>query len=157
MGGFMDSSFDLTYQKFRWHSERIFGMHGVQNHDPATAENGDSLTITNRSSKKASYLNVGFGINRFLILDLEPGDSHTVYTNHSMAPEWITGSAVLADGMEVRNSGINFFESAKKNNERLFRYCLTVNDTRLEINSIDVEGENLNPSRKTPRLEACGD
>jgi len=152
----MDTSFDLTYQRFRWHGEGVFGMHGIQDHEQTTVENGDSLTITNSSSKKISYLNLSFGVNRFLVFALEPRSSHTVYVHHSMAPEWIAGSGQFDDGLKLAWKGLNFFEDAKKNRERLFRYCLTVTNTELVINSIDVEGENLHPSRITPRVGACG-
>lgn len=157
MGDFMDSSFDLTYQKFVWHNEKVFGLHGIRDHDLVTVENGDSLTVTNNSSKEINYLNVTFGVNRFLILNLEPGNSQIVFRNHSMAPEWISGSGQFADGGAISWNGLSFFEEEKKKRERLFRYCLTVNADQLAINSVDLVGENLNPSRITARVHSCGE
>jgi hypothetical protein len=66
-----------------------------------------------------------------------------------MAPEWMSGSGEFADGGAILWQGLNFFEKEKKNKERHFRYCVTVNADQLAINSVDLVGENLNPSRIT--------
>ena len=154
---FMDTSFEMTYQQFRWSSESVFGLHGVADHDVATNTNGDSLTITNGSSKRINFLNITFGVNKFIALELEPGGSRRVHINHSMAPTWIAGDGAFVDGQSINWHGMNFFEDAKRGKERLFRYCFTVKDSGLKIDSLDVVGENSSPRVVTPTVTTCGE
>jgi hypothetical protein len=150
----MDSSFNLTYQTFRWHDSDVFALHGIQNKEPIDSGAGDSLTVSNRSQSKIRFINAYFDINRFLIMGLEPNSSRTVFIHHSVAPTWITASITLDDGTELKPAGVNFYESEKRKSERLFRYCLTVRDNTAEISSVDLVG-NYNVSQTVPRRLTC--
>jgi hypothetical protein len=151
----MDTSFYLTYQTFRWHQADVFGLHGVNDKDPSTAETGDALTISNQSSSKLHFVNARFDVNRFLILGLEPHTSRTMFIHHSMAPTWITASAIRNDGATLKSAGVNFFESEKRKGDGPFKYCITIDDDSLEINSVDLIGNEHYLGPNIPKTSSC--
>lgn len=157
-GDWMDSSFDLTYQKFRWHNERVLGFHGVGNHEPVASDFGDSLTLLNNTAKRIAYLNVTFGVNRFLVFDLEPGENQELFVVHGMHHQYIYVAGEFENGLHVKGAGLNFTEKAKKQRKGLFRYCATVVGESVVVNGIGIDGTSSSPKEIiVPAVSECGE
>lgn len=154
-GDWMDSSFDLTYQNYIWVEDNILSFRGTQNHQVAGGENGDSLLISNRSEKQIRLLKIRFGVNLFLIFDLPPNSSQRVYINHSKAPEDIYAEGKFSDGNKIASEGVIFTEASKRRIDGLFKYCVSVENGKVLINSSQIEGNKTFPNVVIPKSETC--
>ncbi len=151
----LESSFEQYYQKYVWTDDDIFSFRGIQNHEIATEKNGDSLLVNNKSDQKIRFLKIGFSVNKFLILDLEPHSSRTVYVNSLKGPEYIHAEGVFEDGRKIAWRSVNFSEKAKKGKTELFKYCASVENSKVSINSVQVEGYETDPKVIVPKVENC--
>lgn len=157
-GDWMDSSFDLTYQRFRWHNERVFGFHGVSDHEPVAEGYADSLTLTNNTEMRIAYLNACFGNSRFLVFDIEPGETQELFVTHGMFPTYVYVDGEFENGLRVKGTGMNLSERAKRQKTGPFRYCATVVGENVVVNGIGIQGKKFWPNEITvPSVSACGD
>ena len=157
-GDWMDSSFDLTYQRLRWHNERVFGFHGDNNHEGVNEGYADSLTLTNKTEMRIAYLNARFGNNRFLVFDLEPGETQVLFAAHGVSHEYIYVDGEFENGVQVGGTGLNFSESSKKQKSELFQYCAAVVGENVVVNGLGIEGTSSWPNEiRVPAVSSCGD
>jgi hypothetical protein len=154
---FFESSFNSVYHNLSWDSENVFGFHRDVEPKVATEVDSDSLTVTNKTDQTVGFLNIMFGGNRYLLLNLGGKSSQTIYSKHSMYQEYIDVGGVFSDGTKISDDGKNFSEVAKYKNRRLFRYCATVEGNSVLVNSVDLDGyASVGVNRDALKVSACG-
>ncbi len=141
----LENSFEQYYQKYVWVDDNILSFRGVQNHEIANDKNGDSLLITNKTERDIRFLNIGFSVNKFLVIELVAGASQRIYINHSKSQRYIYGTGEFADGGEIEFEGVNFPEKSIQGTDALLKYCATVENDKLSINSRLMEGYKMDP------------
>ncbi len=151
----LENSFEQYYQKYIWTDDNILSFRGIQNHEVANDKNGDSLLISNKTDREMRFLRISFSVNMFLVLELAPHSSQTVYVNHSKAPQYIYASSEFADGEKIKFKAVNFPEQAKKGKTGLFKYCASVENNEVSINSVQIEGYVTDPKIIIPKVENC--
>jgi hypothetical protein len=154
-GDWMDNSFESLYQKNVWVDDNIISFRGIQNHKVANVENGDSLVIKNNTEREIRFLELAFSVNKFLVINLPPHSSQTIFVNHSKANEYIFATGEFSDGQKITFKGVNFAEKSKKNSSQLFKYCASIENNTILINSIQIEGFETNPEIIIPKAEKC--
>lgn len=157
-GDFFESSFDSVYRDLSWDSENIFGFHRDSESKIASEADGDSLTVSNKTDRAIGFLNIMFGGNRYLLMNLGSKSSQTIYIKNSMYHEYIDVSGVFSDGTKLEGDGKNFSEAAKYRNKRFFRYCATAEDDSVAVNSVDLDGySTIGSRREALRVRSCGE
>jgi hypothetical protein len=157
-GDFFESSFDSVYRDLSWDSENVFGFHRNSRSKIASEEDGDSLTVSNKTDRTIGFLNIMFGGNRYLLMNLGSKSSQSIYVRNSMYNEYIDVSGVFSDRTKIEGDGKNFTETSKYKNKRLFRYCATVENDRVRVNSVDLDGySTIGTNREALRVRACGE
>ncbi|MCA1622871.1 MAG: hypothetical protein LC768_11365 [Acidobacteria bacterium] len=151
----LENSFEQKYQKYIWTDDKILSFRRIQNHEVANDKNGDSLLISNKTDRDIRFLKIVFSVNMFLVFELAPHSSQTVYINHSKAPEYIYAMGEFTNGEKIRFKGVNFPEQAKKGKTELFKYCASVENNGVSINSIQIEGYETNPKVIVPIVGNC--
>jgi len=154
-GDWMDSSFESIYKKYVWVDDNIISFRGIQNQQIANEQNGDSLVISNNTEREIRFVELAFSVNRFIVINLPPHSSQTIYVNHSKANEYIFAMGEFSDGQKINLKGVNFAEKSKKNINELFKYCASIENNTILINSVQIEGYKTNPLTIIPRAEKC--
>lgn len=145
----LENSFEQYYQKYVWTDDNILSFRGSGNHKVANDTNGDLLKISNKTDREIRFLKVSFSINMFLVLELAPHSEQIVYVNHSTANESIYAEGEFADGEKLNDKSVTFSEQAKKGKTELFKYCVSVENSGVSINSFQIEGYETNPKVKS--------
>ncbi len=154
-GDLLDGSFTSIYQKYVWVDDNIITFRGIENHQVANDRNGDSLVISNNTEREIRLLKIDFSINMFLVVNLAPHSHQTVYVNHSKALEWISARGEFSDGQKISFKGVNFTEKSKNNLNELFKYCVSIEEDKFLINSLQIEGYEDNPKIIIPKAKKC--
>lgn len=150
----LENSFEQYYQKYFWTDENILSFRGIQNHEVANDKNGDSLSISNKTDRDIRFLKIYFSVNMFLVLELVPHSSQAVYINNSKGPQYIYAMGEFADGEKIKFKGVNFPEQ-KKGKTELYDYCVSVENNKVLINSVQIEGYETDPKISVPKVENC--
>jgi hypothetical protein len=146
----MDTSFDKTYFYFDWEKENILRIGNTK-----LVSEGDSVTVTNNSSKKIRFLRFGYALNEYLVFELEPKSKITVYNRYSTGDEYIYVDGEFEDGGKIPTNNVNFSEKAKRGVKNLFQFCISIDNTKSLINSTEIEGYQTDPKVIIPKVENC--
>lgn len=143
-----DSGFSKTYPEHKWVSESIlqFSSNIVESENSL-----DSLVISNNTNKTVKYLKIRV-LDMFLIFDIEPNSSIKLTVPHYRWQSWVVGEGEFEDGERISGNGVNFFHKDKL--KEPLRYCISINNNVLRIESPLIEGWNSdNP--KIPKAVNC--
>lgn len=134
-GGF-DPDFERQYPNHIWASENVLQF-GTE--EAKTLGNPDSLTVSNNTDSEINYLIIR-ALDLFLVLDIPPRATFDLKVPHGKWQSWITGTGEFADGRPITWQGVNFLHRDRLKEPT--RYCLTIEENKLTINSPVIEGWN---------------
>jgi hypothetical protein len=145
-----DTSFDKTYFFVDWEKDNILRLGNTK-----LVSEGDSVTVTNNSSKKIRFLKFGYAISKYLVFNLESQSKVTIHNQHSIKDEYIYVDGEFYDGEKIPTNNVNFSETAKRRIKNPFQFCISIENKESLINSVQIEGYQTNPKVIIPKVENC--
>lgn len=116
---------------------------GIQNHNIATKENGDSLQIFNKTDGKILFVKTSLSVVKLLILEMLPNSSKTVYVNHLKGSPYITVEGEFVDGKKIELKGVNFSEKSKREKIGNLKYNILIQKDKVLIEDSDSESKEI--------------
>lgn len=141
-GDFMDNSFELTYPEHEWVSDNVVRFWG-----PNSAS--DQLVVSNHSGKAIKFLKL-YASDMFLIFDLQPNSTLQLSPSHQSWATWIASEGEFIDGQPISGNGVNFL--LRPGRDDPLRYCISINENGLKIESAQAEGFDENGSPEKPNV-----
>ncbi|HEY0082069.1 MAG TPA: hypothetical protein VGB61_04710 [Pyrinomonadaceae bacterium] len=151
-GDWFDISFELAYPQHIWADEAILRFGRELN---APGVKTDTLAVKNTTGKTIKYLKIK-SKDMFLIFDLPPQSMRSLTSSHQSWLSWIEGEGEFTDGGRISWSGVNF-----SHHDRLgesLRYCISISESGLRIESPQIEGFDAQASGdapNVPKAEGC--
>lgn len=141
-----DSGFAESYYEYIWASDSVlrFGSDVY-----ASAKSSDSLTVLNRTNKNIKYLKIEAG-DMLFIFEPPPDSTNKYPIPHLGDSPWVTAGGEFADGERINGKGVNFLNKEKRKNA--LRYCITVTDDGVKIESPLMDGYNRDGSSYEPNI-----
>ena len=143
-GDWMDISFELAYPEHAWVNENAIRF--WRNPD-VPDDKSDTLLISNDTGKVIRYLKI-YAKDMFLVFDVQPKSSHRLSFSHQYEGSWIDCEGEFDDGQRIEASGVSFSRSDKLNEP--MRYCMSIGDSRVKIESPQAEGYESGSDWKKP-------
>lgn len=131
---YFDSGFGEMYGNHGWVNESVLRF---TSHTSDREKRLDSLVVTNKTNKTVKYLIVG-ALDLFLIFDIEPNSRIKLTATHSKWQSYITGEGEFANGERIVQNSVNYSHEGKF--QAPLRYCISINDDGLKIESPMMEG-----------------
>lgn len=151
-GDWFDISFELAYPEHTWVDENILRF-GRDLNVPESRK--DMLSLANHSGKVIKYLKIN-AKDMFLIFDMQPRSTLSLSSSHQSWLSWIECEGEFIDGERISWSGVNFFHRDTLGEP--MRYCISVHEGGLRIESAQIEGFDTKGSGDDPNVskaESC--
>ena len=100
-------------------------------------------------------MNLWYAINRYVVFDLESQAKVTIHNRYSRANEYIYVEGEFADGEKLEANGVNFSETSKRLIKNPFQFCVSIENKKSSINSLQLEGYESFPKVIIPKVENC--
>jgi len=155
-GDGFDPGFQDSYPEHTWVNEQVLRFGRDLG---ATENNPDRVSVINRSGKLIRYLRIEAN-GMFLVFDMLPRSRLELASapQSSRADQsWITCEGQFVDGQTISDSGVNF--PLRNTPSESLRYCISVEDSGLRIESLQNEGYNNGDVRficRAQKEEAIG-
>jgi hypothetical protein len=146
----MDISFELAYPQHAWVSNNVLRF--WRNPD-VPEKKSDRLLVSNRTGKVIRYLKIN-AKDMFLIFDLEPTSTLELNPSHQSWLSWIECEGEFIDGQRISWKGVNFFHRGTIGEP--LRYCVSISDDGVRIESPQIEGFDSNGSGDNPNVLKAG-
>ena len=151
-GDWFDISFELAYPEHVWADENILRF-GRELNVPGVKT--DTLAVTNTSNKIIKYLKIK-AKDMFLIFEMQPHSRLSLTSSHQSWLSWIECEGEFTDGEPISWGGVNFFHRDTLGEP--LRYCLSISESGLRIESPQIEGFDAKGSGdapNVPKAESC--
>jgi hypothetical protein len=143
---FLDSSFGEMYPEHVWSGESVLRLGS----DISESEkSSDFLTVSNRTNKNIKYLRIEAG-DMLFIFETPPHSINKYSIPYLGDLPWIMAEGEFADGRHITWNGVNFLNDEKRKNS--LRYCVSVTDDGLKIESPLMKGFNRGGSSYKPNI-----
>lgn len=142
----LDSGFEDSYPEHIWVNESVlrFGL------NVSESEKGlDSLAISNNTGKTIRYLKIT-ARDMVFIFDMRPNSTLKLSVPHQGWLSWASCEGEFVDGQGISWDGVNFFHRDKINEP--LRYCISINEKSLKIESPQMDGYNDNGTGDNPNI-----
>jgi hypothetical protein len=141
-----DSDFGEMYPEHTWMTESIlrFGLNVSE-----SGKSLDSLTVSNRTDKSIRYLKIT-AADMLFVFDLPPHSITRLPVPHQGWLSWVAGEGEFGDGRSIPFIGVNFFHRDKL--KEPLRYCLSVEEIALRIESSVMDGYNGDAPAERPNV-----
>jgi hypothetical protein len=126
-GDAFDISFESAYKFIAWQNDRVLRF-GYE--DKNLEKDVDVLTVTNNSSEKLKYLEIRFCEDKYLMFELNTGESQVLTKKHlTPADVYVSGEFENGFGFE---SGSSFPYTEKSIAENPFHICVSLKNSENE-------------------------
>lgn len=141
-----DSGFGDLYSEYIWSSDSVlrFGSDVYE-----SEKSPDSLTVLNRTNKNIKYLKIEAG-DMLFIFEPPPDSTNKYPVPHLGDSPWVLAEGEFADGERINWKGANFLNKEKR--ENALRYCVSVTDDGVKIESPLMDGYNRVGSSYEPNI-----
>lgn len=141
-----DSDFAGMYPEHKWDSDFILRF----SRDVVEAKkHSDSLSILNSTSKHLKYLKITIR-DMLLVFEMPPKSKMSLQVPHQEWISWVWGDGEFSDGQRPKSNGANFYHKDELNEP--LRYCLTVDEGNIKIESPIMDGYIDNGTSELPNI-----
>ncbi len=142
-----DSDFAGMYPEYRWVTESALRI----GKDISYSEKStDSLIVVNKTSRSIRYLRIVAG-DMLFIFEMPPNSKSWFPVPFLGELPWVTGEGDFSDNQKIKWDGVNFQNKDKLKHS--LRYCISVENESVRIESPIMGGYNVNGTNERPNVQ----
>lgn len=146
-GDWMDISFELAYPEHAWINENVLRF--WRNPERPDKAAYDTMLIFNETGKTIRYFRIN-SKDMFLVFDMQPNSTIKLSPSSQSGLSWVTCEGEFEDGQHITCNGVNFSHEDKENEP--LKYCVSVDYSRVKIESSQSSGYDINGNWKIPNV-----
>lgn len=147
---YFDAGFDKNYLKHEWKGESVLQFF---THASESEKRFDQIIVSNKTDRIIKYLKVN-SYDLLLLFDIQPNSVTKLETTRQKWQVWVTAQGEFTGGELIPEKGMNF--SPKDKFQIPMKYCISINNNGLTIDSPLLEGRNFDQPN-TPKDLTCGE
>lgn len=141
-----DSDFAGMYSEYKWLNDSVLRIgSGVSKSEKSV----DSLVVSNKTNKTVKYLRIVAG-DMLFVFEMPPTSTSKFSVPYLGELPWVAGEGEFADGQKIKWNGVNFQNKEKRKDS--LRYCMSIDENSLKIESPLMNGYNGDGTSETPNI-----